>query len=92
MADKLPTYKHKERLRREGNSYDNMYGENIAGGICKLCDAGVEETLEHVMCECKHGKEERTKALREVGSLWEGEAGGGGWPMVDYINTTVTDL
>ena len=43
------------------------------------------------MCECKHGKEERTKALREVGSLWEEEDGGGGWPMVDYINTTVID-
>ena len=91
MADKLPTYKHEERLRQEGNSYDVMYGDNIVGGTCKLCNTGAVETLEHVMCECEHGREIRKRTMDKVGNLWEGKDWEGGWPIYDYINTTVTD-
>ena len=58
LANRLPTYENEEKLRAPGNSYDHiiLYGDMIAGGICKLCDQGEPETLRHIMCECTAGQ------------------------------------
>jgi ribonuclease HI len=70
-TEQLPTYHHEyKRVKAGSEIYNEMYKNDIEGGLCVACKK--PETLQHIMCECEipRVKQIRTKALREVVKCW----------------------
>lgn len=81
----LPTYAEEWKKVHQGNTYEQMYEEHIAGGKCPCC--GVEETMQHIFSECAHTERARQEALDRVLSQFMPEHAGEWWTEMKWVGT-----
>ena len=70
----LAAVRHAELERQRLSSKSGRDAAPQSSPLCVICDAGVEETVAHAMCECAAYQQRRAAAWRSV----EAAAAGGG--------------